>query len=354
MIPLAPKHALVALLTAAAVRGYPLPSRQAESIIERGLSDSVGHLIDKVKSGVGNVVHGAGELLGIGSGGPNHTPTVPIAKDVFAELSKGALYSNAAYCSAGAVKSWSCGATCDALGDVKVAFTGGDNKKVPAFFVAFDPSIQSVVVATQGTEPTELKSLLVDAQFLQDPLNRTNFPSAPPTAKVHQGFQKAFEATSQTVLDQVTALMTANKVNKILITGHSLGAAISSLQAAFLKEKIGNTAEITVRGYGLPRVGNLEWAEYVETILGVGNQFLHMHVGKDPVPTVPPASILNYTHPAGEVYDNLKTEDGSSTIFCPGRENQLCSASNDLLKTNILDHIGPFATIRIGIFDCRA
>jgi predicted lipase len=67
-------------------------------------------------------------------------------------------------------------------------------------------------------------------------------------------------ATSQTVLDQVTALMTANKVNKILITGHSLGAAISSLQAAFLKEKIGNTAEITVRGYGLPRVGNLEWA----------------------------------------------------------------------------------------------
>jgi hypothetical protein len=133
MIPLAPKHALVALLTAAAaVRGYPLPSRQAESIIERGLSDSVGHLIDKVKSGVGNVVHGAGELLGIGSGGPNHTPTVPITKDVFAELSKGALYSNAAYCSAGAVKSWSCGATCDALGDVKVAFTGGDNKKVPA------------------------------------------------------------------------------------------------------------------------------------------------------------------------------------------------------------------------------
>ena len=60
-------------------------------------------------------------------------------------------------------------------------------------FIAFDPSIQSVVVATQGTEPTELMSILTDARLLQDPLNPANFPSAPPTAIVHRGFQKAFE-----------------------------------------------------------------------------------------------------------------------------------------------------------------
>ena len=112
-------------------------------------------------------------------------------------------------------------------------------------------------------------------------------------------------------------------------------------------------------------------SEYVETILGVGDQFLHMHVGEDPVPGLPPASILDYTHPAGEIFDDLKTEDGSSAVFCPGRENQLCSASNNLLTTNvlgksfleylawwiltlILDHFGPFATVRIGTFDCLA
>ena len=54
--------------------------------------------------------------------------------------------------------------------------------------------------------------------------------------------------------------MAANKVNKIFITGHSLGAAISTLQGAFLKEKLGAAADIKVRGYGLPRVGNLDWA----------------------------------------------------------------------------------------------
>ena len=60
--------------------------------------------------------------------------------------------------------------------------------------------------------------------------------------------------------------MTANKVNKVFITGHSLGAAISTLQAAFLKEKLGTAVDIKVRGYGLPRVGNLDWA-YVSSRL---------------------------------------------------------------------------------------
>ena len=62
------------------------------------------------------------------------------------------------------------------------------------------------------------------------------------------------------MLDEVTALMTAHEVNKIFITGHSLGAAISSLQAVFLKEMLGDTVDIKVRIYGLPRVGNLDWA----------------------------------------------------------------------------------------------
>jgi len=204
MVPLPSKHGFFTLLIAAVtIRGFPLLPRHAEPVLERGLFDLIGDLIDKAKAGLEDA---------IGIDTSNRTPTLLVAKDVFAELTKGALYSNAAYCSADSVKSLSCGATCEALGDIKVSFTGGDNKKVPAcnwefylsqnhcyshflkpVFIAFDSSIQSVVVATQGTEPTELLSILTDVEALQVPLNPENFPSAPLTAKVHHGFQKAFE-----------------------------------------------------------------------------------------------------------------------------------------------------------------
>ena len=63
--------------------------------------------------------------------------------------------------------------------------------------------------------------------------------------------------------------MTANNVKKVFITGHSLGAAIGTLQAAFLKERLGVTADIKLRGYGLPRVGNLEWAYVFSSLVEI-------------------------------------------------------------------------------------
>ena len=124
MISLPPKYGLAALLIAAVtIRCSPLPPRHAEPVLERGLFDSVGSLFDKAKTEIGNV---------IGIDNSNRTPTLPVAKDVFAELTKGALYSNAAYCSATSVKTLTCGATCEALGNIEVAFTGGDNQEVPA------------------------------------------------------------------------------------------------------------------------------------------------------------------------------------------------------------------------------
>jgi hypothetical protein len=110
--------------------------------------------------------------------------------------------------------------------------------------------------------------------------------------------------------------MTANKVNKIFITGHSLGAAISTLQAAFLKESLGtqliSRSVVTVflvwaiwtgRTYLVvwPRSKSTDLAisfssKYVETVLGVGNQFLHMHVGKDPVPWPSTKHLSSVTH----------------------------------------------------------
>lgn len=60
----------------------------------------------------------------------------------------------------------------------------------------------------------------------------------------------------------------------------------------------------------------------------IGGKFLHMHLDHDPIPTVPPRGIFDYTHPSGEVYDPLSfngsaRKDGSTAVFCLGRENEV-------------------------------
>jgi hypothetical protein len=57
-----------------------------------------------------------------------------------------------------------------------------------------------------------------------------------------------------------------------------------------------------------------------------------MHLNHDPIPTVPPRGLFDYTHPSNEVFDpftfdpaamnGTTTRDGSTAVFCPGRENE--------------------------------
>ena len=102
--------------------------------------------------------------------------------------------------------------------------------------------------------------------------------------KVHDGFQKTFERTADGVLSGVQKALAANNVNKVIVTGHSLGmrtacstfftetdsefletgAAIAVMDAMMLKQVLGSSVEITTTVFGLPRGGNEEWANFVD------------------------------------------------------------------------------------------
>jgi hypothetical protein len=111
-----------------------------------------------------------------------------------------------------------------------------------------------------------------------------------------------------------------------------------------------------------------------------------MHLAHDPVPTVPPRSFLDYRHPSGEVFDPLTVPpsssngtssssdgttilDGSTAVFCPGRENENCSAGDKVRTDNIkgesvviqglfladeflVDHLGPYLTVELSSSAC--
>jgi predicted lipase len=78
---------------------------------------------------------------------------------------------------------------------------------------------------------------------------------------VHTGFQDAFLRTVETVQRQVEWVVEDFAVEKVLVTGHSLGAAISVMNGIFLTQVFeGRGVNVTTQVFGLPRAGNSVWA----------------------------------------------------------------------------------------------
>ena len=111
----------------------------------------------------------------------------------------------------------------------------------------------SVVVAHEGTDPTEFLSLLNDAAVLQKQLDQSYFPGAPTNLWVHSGFHDTFKRTATTILAKVKSVMSARGTNKITVVGHSLGGALAELDLLYFSIQI-PTATLKMLGLGVPRV----------------------------------------------------------------------------------------------------
>lgn len=293
-------------------------------------------------------------LFGIHLGsGPsaNAKTTAVAAKTVDSQLVRPALFSRLAYCSAAKTKALTCGAPCDAVKGISVVASGGDDGKVPGYFIATDPSTQSVVIAHQGTDPTKIMSIANDVKFIQKDMDAKFFPKADKSAKVHDGFQDTQTRTAQAVLDTVKSTLTKTKFKRVLVTGHSLGAAVALLDGLMIKMAL---PDVEVNGvvFGLPRVGNEAFANMVDKTLP---GFTHVTNQKDPVPLLPP-KLLSFQQPAGEVHITAVDKAGkASVVACPGQENKNCADSNSVLDPSISNHEGPyFNGISFGAHACPA
>ena len=75
------------------------------------------------------------------------------------------------------------------------------------------------------------------------------------------------------------------------------GASLSLQDAVYLPFHLPPTVSIRTICYGLPRVGNQAFADYVDSHV----QLTHINNKKDPV-VVLPFEILGFRHPSGEVH----------------------------------------------------
>jgi pimeloyl-ACP methyl ester carboxylesterase len=96
-------------------------------------------------------------------------------------------------------------------------------------------------IVFRGTQADKKADLIADAKFLPEPW--------PEGGRVHRGFANAFQAIQKDVDDWITC----HAGWRIIITGHSLGAAMATLLASRHP-----SAELVT--FGSPRVGNAAFA----------------------------------------------------------------------------------------------
>ncbi|KAH7335439.1 Alpha/Beta hydrolase protein [Rhizoctonia solani] len=257
------------------------------------------------------------------------------------------LLTRAGYCSASKTATWSCGTPCTDLSGFVPFASGGDGVVTPYWYVGYYPTISSVVVANQGTDPSKFVPLLIDGDFRLDSFDSTLFPGLPTTLKAHGGFLDAQNRGAAAKLAAVKKALAAHPGATVATVGHSLGGAISLLDAVYLKTQIVGI-KLKVVTYGQPRVGNPAFASYVDANL---SDVSRINNEKDIVPIVPGRG-LGFAHAAGEKH--ILTP--GSWVACSGQDNTdaqcATGAVSNILVGDIDDHGGPYEGISVGNDQC--
>ncbi|KAK1216982.1 hypothetical protein PQX77_020386 [Marasmius sp. AFHP31] len=256
-------------------------------------------------------------------------------------------YASAAYCSPSKISNWSCGQDCLANPTFTPIKTGGNGAAVQFWYVGYDASLKTVVVGHQGTDTSKIQAVITDLKLVPMSLNSDLFPNISTSIKVHLGFKREHAKTAKDVLQAVKMTMNKFSATDLAVVGHSLGGALALLDSVYLANNLPLTTKVKMVGYGMPRVGNEAFANYVDK----HDMITHSHVTnkKDPIPVVP-GRRLGYHHCHGEIH--IKKDD--KWVSCPGHDNpsSQCSTGDvNILDARVNDHSGPYDGILMGS-DC--
>ncbi|KAI0015326.1 alpha/beta-hydrolase [Xylariomycetidae sp. FL0641] len=154
-------------------------------------------------------------------------------------------------------------------------------------FVATDDTNKLIVSSVQGSK--SVRNWITDFVFLQESCDFAD------GCLIHQGFALAWSEIQDELTAGVKAAADANPDYAIVFTGHSLGAAVSTVAAATLRQE---GYAIDLYTYGCPRVGNLALVQFITDQAGAKHRVTHFD---DPVPRLPPI-IVDYAHTSPEYW----------------------------------------------------
>ncbi|TBU54205.1 hypothetical protein BD310DRAFT_951591 [Dichomitus squalens] len=224
-------------------------------------------------------------------------------------------YAGTASCSPESTLAWDCGATCEANPSFEPVASGGDGAINQFWFVGFDPTLEEVIVGHQGTDVSKILPILEDLDIVLEKLDPTLFPGA-----------------SESTED--TAALRALRI----------GAAIGLLDSVFLPLHLPSTVATRFVGYGLPRVGNEAFANYVDAQYQKVS-VTHINNREDIIPILPGAHSDTTTRPARFTSKTL-----ASGWHAPDNTDDRCIVGDvpNTFLGNLTDHGGPYGGIEMG------
>jgi len=156
-------------------------------------------------------------------------------------------------------------------------------------WVCVDKRNSRLVVCFRGTE--YFQDWLDDFDFSPVP-----YSPLPGGGRVHQGFQIVYEA----VRDEVRKLVQSKApgCKEILITGHSLGGALSGLCAPDLLCDSAAVLAPIVYTWAEPRVGHPDYVRFFDTRVNICHRIVNLW---DLVPHLPPTLAL-YEHEGASLH----------------------------------------------------
>jgi len=200
-------------------------------------------------------------------------------------------------------------------------YTINDTSKDTHGYIGYHEGQKAIYVSFRGSE---------SAQNWLDDLDvaLTTYPAPGCTnCEVHKGFYEAETSCFPDVLNQVKTLKTTYPDFQVVVTGHSLGAALATLVSIDLINS--NISPVRMFNYGSPRVGDTNFANYAGAVIKDRNRITHH---KDMVPHSPMHE--RFTHHSGEWYE---PSDDVVLSACVDNEDPNCSYQWHV--TSISDHL---------------
>ncbi|KAK2768715.1 hypothetical protein FQN54_000571 [Arachnomyces sp. PD_36] len=186
------------------------------------------------------------------------------------------------------------------------------------------PSTGEIIVGIPGTD-SDIDSG-TDFDFILTEYESLNIDCE--DCKVHHGFLGAWNSLAPVLSEQLAAALEENPEYNTVISGHSLGGAIAAFAFASLKN--GPYRVTSAYTYGQPRVGNSDFASYLNSISGANGTdpgiLYRVTHDNDGIPQLPP-TLFGYEHTSTEYWESEASPNQETTYQCEGNEPSDCNNS---------------------------